>query len=492
MPGRREAQAAVARRRAQHFALYRNEDEPDQQDELHVGGSEARTLGPWSSARQLAEGRGAAAAAREAKILESARAAKAAAADAAALEWQPRRDPTLGPRPGARVASLVAICVDLVVAHLVDVDTLWGMPDVIKARLSAAAAGARKLTPAALALFTDGEPSELVLSECSQLEPAVLAPALANASGEQLERLELGMCGRGFGDDTAATLAGVGPLPVLRSLRLGGAYRLTDAGLAPLLRRAPMLEALALPQCSRLDGAFLVALPGSLRALDLAECRGVGKDALLAALAQAPNVAELALDGNPEVDDAALAAIAQACPHLRRLSVANCAGVGEAGLAAAARALPSLTALVADDCGRAGDAALLALAEACPRLEEVSLRRCARVGDAGMAALAAGCALRRLRLPGCHMLGAAAVLPLAGPRGVHLEELDVSWCRGIPEEALGRLVDACPALTCLTLFGCSQVTGRFLHGHASEHLRVIGAQAQKAPALSAARAVLAA
>ena len=38
----------------------------------------------------------------------------------------------------------------------------------------------------------------------------------------------------------------------------------------------------------------------------------------------------------------------------------------------------------------------------------------------------------------------------------NLEELDVSWCRGIPEEALGRLVDACPALTSLTLFGCSQ------------------------------------
>ena len=41
-------------------------------------------------------------------------------------------------------------------------------------------------------------------------------------------------------------------------------------------------------------------------------------------------------------------------------------------------------------------------------------------------------------------------------RRASLEELDVSWCRGIPEEALGRLVDACPALTSLTLFGCSQ------------------------------------
>ncbi len=30
-------------RRAQHFALYRNEDQDDQQDQLHVGGSDVRT-----------------------------------------------------------------------------------------------------------------------------------------------------------------------------------------------------------------------------------------------------------------------------------------------------------------------------------------------------------------------------------------------------------------------------------------------------------------
>ena len=60
-----------------------------------------------------------------------------------------------------------------------------------QARLSAAACAARKLTPAALPLFTDGEPGELVLPECSQLEPAVLAPALALASGEQCACLHI-------------------------------------------------------------------------------------------------------------------------------------------------------------------------------------------------------------------------------------------------------------------------------------------------------------
>ena len=38
-----------------------------------------------------------------------------------------------------------------------------------------------------------------------------------------------------------------------------------------------------------------------------------------------------------------------------------------------------------------------------------------------------------------------------------LEELNVSWCRGVPEPWLGVLADACTNLRKLTVFGCSQV-----------------------------------
>jgi hypothetical protein len=71
----------------------------------------------------------------------------------------------------------------------------------------------------------------------------------------RLERLELGTCGRGFGDVAAAAVAGKGPLPCLRSLALGGAYRLRDFDLEMLLVRAPDLEQLRLPQCSLLNAA---------------------------------------------------------------------------------------------------------------------------------------------------------------------------------------------------------------------------------------------
>ena len=38
-----------------------------------------------------------------------------------------------------------------------------------------------------------------------------------------------------------------------------------------------------------------------------------------------------------------------------------------------------------------------------------------------------------------------------------LEELDLSWCRGVSGPAVGLLADSCPNLRKLRLFGCSQV-----------------------------------
>ena len=54
----------------------------------------------------------------------------------------------------------------------------------------------------------------------------------------RLERLELGSCGRGFGDAQASILAGSGPLPAMTGLVLGGAYRLSDDGLEKVIGQA--------------------------------------------------------------------------------------------------------------------------------------------------------------------------------------------------------------------------------------------------------------
>lgn len=47
-----------------------------------------------------------------------------------------------------------------------------------------------------------------------------------------------------------------------------------------------------------------------------------------------------------------------------------------------------------------------------------------------------------------------------------LERLDVSFCRHVTDAGLGQLVSACPALTHIELWGCSQLSEHFFLGHA--------------------------
>ena len=86
----------------------------------------------------------------------------------------------------------------------------------------------------------------------------------------RLEILHLRFCGRPFGPEAAAALTSGGELSGLTSLELGGAYRLTDAPLLDVLRAAPALTELRLPQCPRISGAAIEQLPALVPNLRLA------------------------------------------------------------------------------------------------------------------------------------------------------------------------------------------------------------------------------
>jgi DNA repair protein RAD7 len=71
-------------------------------------------------------------------------------------------------------------------------------------------------------------------------------------------------------------------------------------------------------------------------------------------------------------------------------------------------------------------------------------------------------------------IGDAALVALAQHCSASLEHLDVSWCRAVSEDGLGHLVDACPRLSCLHVWGCTQITDRFHDGHSRHAMRVVG------------------
>lgn len=182
------------------------------------------------------------------------------------VSWEPTRDFGLGPRATCAVAPLLTLSLQLLASHIDAVESLVGMPDAVRSQLAAAVCARRSMSPAAALMFAQGHPTELVLPSCVQLDAAAMSALIAqllpdshdgkSAAGQpRLERLELGHCGRGFGDEAATQLASAGPLVGLRLLRLGGAYRLGDAAAAAVVGACPDLVELALPSAPRLTGA---------------------------------------------------------------------------------------------------------------------------------------------------------------------------------------------------------------------------------------------
>lgn len=234
---------------------------------------------------------------------------------------------------------------------------------------------------------------------------------------------------------------------------------------------------LQLPEAPKLDGSFLPHLPThtpTLRVLNIYKCRGVASAHLLKAIPGLPSLTSLNVGELAEVDNATLAAIAASCPGLRELHMDKCAAVTDQGLAALAAGCPELRVLWADSCNKLTDVGLDAVAADCPRLEVLSVRRCYRLTDQALARVALRCSLHTLHVSHVERVGCHTMASLASATKDRLQVLDVSFCRGLTDDVLGALVDSCPQLTRLHVFGCSQLTERFLHGHGHDTLVVEG------------------
>lgn len=55
-----------------------------------------------------------------------------------------------------------------------------------------------------------------------------------------------------------------------------------------------------------------------------------------------------------------------------------------------------------------------------------------------------------------------------------LQEIDLSFCRGVTDNGLGRLADACAKLRRVHVWGCRKVTDKFISGTINEGLQVLG------------------
>lgn len=500
-------------RRAAHFATFQsgdasdtnnataNGDNSNEEPNLHTGADTARALGPWSTAVQLANAREKELARRNEKLTSpnSNNKHSGGLKKAELINWKPSRDVSLGPRPQCNVPTLLNIALELVSDYIEDVESLYGLPELVKAKVAATVSRKRVLTPAAFLLFCQNSPVEVNIPNATMIEPDVMKEGMELAWSSKLQKLNISLCGRGFTDDVVSKLAASGAtLSGLQSLTITGAYRLGDESLSALLQKAPNLKQLALSQCSRITGVeFLPRLTTSCPALediDFSECRGISADALKQTLSSLKGLKHVTLDGLPEVDDGVVAVLAESCSLLTFISLQRCGNITDAALKALAKYRGSnLVGLRIDEAVKVTDDGILHLVGSnadnkkktntavsgggggCRQLKVVSLGGCNKLTDTAIQAIAECGTVCILHVNGVTQLSDAGIKAVATHCNATLEEINISWCQGVSEEAIGLLADSCRSrLRKVVAWGCTQLEELFLHGHSNEELVVVG------------------
>eukprot|EP00802_Teleaulax_amphioxeia_P011994 Tamp_12032.p1 GENE.Tamp_12032~~Tamp_12032.p1 ORF type:complete len:564 (-),score=141.49 Tamp_12032:162-1763(-) len=472
-------------------------------------GGEARESwpGPWSTANALYQQRDAAVEARQ---------HASGGADKKIVEWQPsgraRRQKTAGARA---IPTLQNMCIDIVATHI-EACLEHGLGAILpemKAKICENLCKKRRLLPDVLPIFTDRETAVLSLPDCSYIGEAEMAAAFERCQGPALEVLNLKYCGRSISDKLLENL--FTHAANLHTLQIGGCYRVSDKGIACAVKALP-----------------------HLRVLELSDCRNISKEALRSVAEVGGTLESLSLKNSTQLDSEALLHLAQ-LRKLKRLSLAGCRGASDV-----------IVDMLADSCGatleeldlshlpdsgftaephhcRISDASLEAIACKCAKLQTLTLRNCDSISDRGLLVLSEGaCAnLARLDLSRCKKVSDEGLVPLIAKckslshvslnsagfvsfdegtgeqtHGItdrtlvalrensvkSLEELDVSWCRGISDEGLGHLVDNAYNLKALCLRGCVQITEIFLNGHSNPEVAIRGRLLHEPSSLSAA------
>jgi len=157
---------------------------------------------------------------------------------------------------------------------------------------------------------------------------------------------------------------------------------------------------------------------------------------------------------------------------LRNLSLKNCRGITECNIEHL-KAMTCLVSLSLDECPIT-QSVLSSLATHLPPLHHLSLKRCGRLRDVWVIPLVVKGALRSLNLNACTNITDATLEALTQNCAATLESLDVSWCRKLSYQGVGRMVDRCARLERLEVWGCTQLGDEFLNGHSNDLVKVVG------------------
>ncbi|CAI0387456.1 unnamed protein product [Linum tenue] len=415
-------------------------------------------------------------------------------ANSVAINWTPRGDVGGCNRSRTLVPSLEQLCMEGLAKNADAITSLECVPDVFRHRLSQLLCDSRKMNTHFLNLLACGSPSEIRIRDCSWLTEEEFTDCVQGLDTSNLTVLQLDYSGRGIPDYVlhSTLAASPGSMPVLNTLSLNGAYRLSDIGLRSLVSAAPSLRCLNLSQCSLVSATSISILGDSLgstlQELYLNDCQSIDAMLMLPALLKFENLEVLSVGGIESVSDDFITCFVAVCGHAtKELVLSGCVKLTDSSLKAIATACPRLQSLNLSNLRQLTDSALGYLANGCREIQTLKLCR-NNFSDEAIAAFveAYGESLKDLSLNNVKQVSHNTALSVAR-RANNLQSLDLSWCRNLADEAVGLIVDSCLSLKVLKIFGCDQLTDVLLCGHSNPVVEIIGMK--MSPALTNVRVI---
>ncbi|XP_050216200.1 uncharacterized protein LOC126667272 [Mercurialis annua] len=469
----------IARRNASRFAQFNHQEEeilPPEVDAQVPSAEENEEIedwpGPFSTAMKIIRDR--------TKKLNSPGISTLDKAQSVPITWVPRSGQGLN-WSRASAPSLQDLCMKIIVRNADAVSSLDHVPDALRHRLCQLLCDCRKMNSCFLDLLVRGSPTEIRIKDCSWMTEEEFVKSFESCATNNLKVLQLDQCGRCMPDYILpATLARSSrSLPDLITLSLSGACRLSDIGLSSLVASAVSLRSINLSRCSLLTfssvGIIADSLGSVLRELYIDDCESIDVMLILPALKKLEHLEVLSVAGIQTVCDDFLRQFLVSCGHnIKELGLADCMQLTDSSLKVIAETCPRLCALDLVNLRKLTDSSLGYLANGCREIK--ALKLCLNsFSDEGVAAFleSSGELLKELTLNNVKKVGHNTAISLA-KRSRNLINLDLSWCRNLTDEALGLIVDTCPSLRVLKLFGCDQITNVFLNGHRNSEVKIVG------------------
>ncbi|VAI80082.1 unnamed protein product [Triticum turgidum subsp. durum] len=474
----RQAARERAIKLAPKFAFFKADEDvhsdEDDEEELEPAADAQDWPGPYSTALRIMDDRDAKLRARE--LGPSSKLANDA--DNVIL-WTPLKNKKAPLRP---VPSLASLCMQTLASHAEGIESLGGIPEDLKHKLLTELCRSRKMNTHLLTEILCDNPVALQLRECSWLNEDDFEAVFGKCMIESLEVLQLDLSGRCMPDYILPTTLAKVPncMPLLRKISLMGNYRLSDNGLDKLISAAPSLSSLNLSECSLLTSTGIENLANRLqsvlRELYINDCLNVDAMMILPALKKIKQLEVLSMSGIQSVCDKFVNELIPIHgPNIRELAFAGCLKLTSSSIKTIGVNCPQLSSLDIRNLSRLRDSATRHLRDGCRFIKKLKLQKNTFSDEALSQFLeeSGGC-LTELSLNNIEKVGNLTSRSIALKCSVRLEVLDVSFCRGLTNEALGLIVDSCSSLRTLKLFGCTQITDIFLKGHSNSLAKIIG------------------